>query len=59
MEQEVIERLTRVETKLDLALADSKMIAKHENDISFVKRVGSFVAFLITAAITYISGKHN
>lgn len=56
MEQEDRDRLTRVETKLDLFLP---LVQKNNRDILGIKAVVGFLGFIFTALSVYFSGgKH-
>ena len=62
MEKEVIERLTRVEAKLDFVLPYIERVSGIEKDISFVKKaIGILGTFLVTVGAwvaTYLGSKH-
>lgn len=55
MEQEDRDRLTRIETKLDMVMPHIEKIQSHETDISFIKRltIGVWIFATTLAGIFY------
>lgn len=58
MEQEDKDRLTRVETKLDMVLPHIKMVVDHDRDISFVRRSIKGIWALIGLLALFFGNKH-